>query len=904
MLQITNVLKNELKNPNVETTLVAIVDGIETLFTNVKIKKPILIGDPDLYIGDDWVIGGYREVPNQKDLLMMSGSTTKITQKTDPSKGIGTSISQMNLLLLDLNAEITKIVSPGQVVPDIIGRRITIMTGAKETGFPLDYVTIYRGQIQELGAEPNTVLLNLSNTDEKKRVAVLPKVTTVLTDNFDYRSATFQDILYRNREDVVNSVSVTYIAGGTAGSEVVSLTGPYAIQVQIQNGVSTASQIRKAIENDDDANQLVEAKITGDSSNGQSIGSATLGVDLTASIESASEFITPTDTVETYFICQDELVQYTGKTTNTLTGLTRGQRSSIPAFAETEEKINQVILFRDHGINIALKLMLSQGPTYYIENLKIDKVNQYSFAITRANTVFFENVDVKQKYGITVGDFFTSTGSTIPANNVVDAVVLEIGLSATGSYIVLSATLTDDPSPAAMVCKFKSKYNVYPIGLGMLPSEVDIAQHEYIRDTFIPVFSMALPVDEIMDCKDFLEEQIYKTMSCLSVTRNGQSSIVYVIAPLPTTEVPILDLESVENPDALKVRRSINENFINQVQFDYDYDIVNTKFKSHKNLPETADIDRTRIDVGPKPFIISAQGLNTEDDITQFMSESSEKYLNRYKYGAEFIKGIQLAFSVGYALEIGDIVAVDYTALKLSNFDNGTRAGALKLMEIVNKSFDIRSKQVVIDVVNTAFGFGDRFGVISPATLVDTGSTTTRLAMQKSWSTLPFQLESTKWVGYEGQNIVVRDEEFNFIYKTKIRGFDSLTPQGMIIDPVPTAPQKGWIIEPDEYPDDIDPRVEEFWKIRHAYASPTVVVVAGVSTTQFTVGAGDVAKFNVGALVRVHNYAFTIDSPEVKVKQVTGLTIEVESSLGFVPDNTMFVDLIGFADSQPAYRVV
>lgn len=899
-LQITDNLKNELKNPNFETVLALKIDGYADYLVNIPVEQAILIGDEGLEIGDGWVIGGTRPLENNKSFLQMSGTTTKISQKADPSKGVGSSISQMSIQLIDFNEAITYLVSPDRILTDVMGRNVTVFSGAKNTFFPQDFIPIFRGVINNVKAGANTITLDLSSTDEKKRVSIVPVISSNTAEPFNFRSATYQDILFQNVEDVANLITITYVGGGTAGSEVVSLISTYSIQVQIQNGVSTAAQIKKAIENSALSNQLVTAKITGTSSNPQTTGSFNLGTDTSLDLESASEFLEPVDTMETYAQIGDELIKYESKTGNTLNTISRQQNSSVAAFQKTEKEINQVLIFRDHGINIALKLMLSGAPTFYIENVAAIKVNQFNVDNYIDNAIFFEN-DVELDYGVTVGDKVTGTGSAIPANNVTDSIILEVGKIGSGSYVVLADTLTTETSPT-LVCKFKSKYNVYPIGLGMLPNEVDVAQHEFIRDTFLPTKTMDLPAKEILVGKDFLEKEIYLQLSCLSIPRKGRSSIVYTIAPLPTEDVVVLDLTNVENPDQLVVQRSVNENFINQVQFDYDYDPVTEKFLTHKNYPE--EIDKSRINVGAKPFILQSKGLTSENAGAATSSETAEKYLARYSNAAEFIKGIKVAFSEGYAMEIGDPVGVDYTALKLSDFDTGTREGTVKLMEVVNKTFDQRSKEVIIDVVNTSFGFNDRYGVISPATLTDVGSTTTKIKMKKSWSTLSYQRESSKWTTYLGQKIVVRSENFATVYETTIRGFDNLTPQGMLVDALPAPPAENWIIECPAYPDDLDPAVLQFWKLRHAFASPTVVVTSGASATEFDVGAGDIGKFFVGSIIRVHNYAFTEDSKDVKVLDITGNKITVNKSLGFTPTTDHFVDLIGFPDKQQAYRVV
>lgn len=80
-----------------------------------------------------------------------------------------------------------------------------------------------------------------------------------------------------------NSITIAFTGGGTAGAEVVTVSGS-AISVQIESGVSTVTQVRTAINADTSAAALVDA--TGTSGSAVSAASAlalTGGIDGVAS---------------------------------------------------------------------------------------------------------------------------------------------------------------------------------------------------------------------------------------------------------------------------------------------------------------------------------------------------------------------------------------------------------------------------------------------------------------------------------------------------------------------------------------------------------------------------------------------------------------------------------------------
>ena len=89
-------------------------------------------------------------------------------------------------------------------------------------------------------------------------------------------SVVIQDLTYTCDQVGVDgdNISIEYTSGGTAGSEVVSVAG-VAISVQIENGVSTATQIKAAIEGTIAAAALVNVTISGVGSNTQVTVAAT-----------------------------------------------------------------------------------------------------------------------------------------------------------------------------------------------------------------------------------------------------------------------------------------------------------------------------------------------------------------------------------------------------------------------------------------------------------------------------------------------------------------------------------------------------------------------------------------------------------------------------------------------------
>jgi hypothetical protein len=911
-LPLTKTTANLAKQINVEPNIVLEIDGIETIFGAQSISEYIRIGDPDLYIGEypgweSWVIGGVRLIQGQSSYLSFNnGGTTRLTQKLDVSRAQGSSVTQFVVTLIDKNEEISRIISPGQVVDDVLYRDCVVRIGFKDSAYPQDYNVVFRGVIQSIKAGAGYINLILSASEAKKIPPIFPKVVSKSTTILNYRSGTLADIFYENRDDVTNLVTVTYVNTGVAGSENVIVVGTN-ITVQMQTGASTARMIKKAIEEDPDAHQLVNAKITGDEDAFQSAGSVSLDVGDTVDVEDGSLFKNPTDILRTFIKIGDEMMEYTNVTGDTISGITRGSFDSIPFLHEDGEEVQQVFQLEGNPIDIALKVMLSRGDEYYKEDVKIKSIVQVDAFNQIPNGVMFDQIDIFEEYGVAVEDLFTIEDADIPGNNVVDSIIVEAGYTNDGTYIVLADPLSVELTPANAVGKFKSQFNTLPVGMGMKNKEVDIRQHQYIRDTFLAVNEIAVVCTEEKNGKDWIEQQLYLPAACFSVPRKGRSSIAYHIGPLSFEKIVLLSTDNVPNAKDLVVERSTSENFANTIRFLYDYDPVSGEYLTDPVYESEAS--KAQVKIGEKNITIESRGVRTNLNGANFTAQSARRLLSRYQYGAEYIKGVKVLFGDGYAIEIGDIVAVDFADLQLTDFKTGTRLGEIRLMECLNKTLDSKNGDVTVDLVNTVYNVDDRFGVISPSSRVGVGSTTTKVILKKTFSTKSFQKESLKWdnqnVSYIGQDVIVHNEDWSIVYETTIQGFDNNDPQGMLVDPpLSTAPGEEWVVCCPNYPTDTDPKVLQFWKNRHAFFSHSLLVASGSSQTVFTLAAAPANIPFKGSYVRLHNDDFSAYSPEVKVTDITGLVVTVDKPLGFVPNSTHRVELIGFPDKGSAYRII
>jgi hypothetical protein len=182
---LTTNTSNEALKTNVEPQLILVIDGLDIIYGLVGIAKPIKIGDPGLLIGSGWLIGGLSSTEKFNSAITLAGTTTRVQQQLDPDRGSVSSISSMQIALIDFNNSITKLITPGELVTDLLGRKCRVLLGFKESYYPFDFIDLFRGVVDDITSEPGKVTLNLSHPDQKKRQKIFLKRSTKLSSNIN-----------------------------------------------------------------------------------------------------------------------------------------------------------------------------------------------------------------------------------------------------------------------------------------------------------------------------------------------------------------------------------------------------------------------------------------------------------------------------------------------------------------------------------------------------------------------------------------------------------------------------------------------------------------------------------------------------------------------------------------------
>lgn len=177
---VTNSTNDKALAQNKKPSLVLEIEGVPYIYTLSPLVKNLRVGDVGLYVDGSWVIGGTGYDNRVKPYITIDGTTNSISQQLQQDKGGATSISSIQISLLDYRQEISELVSPSFVVPDVLGRKAWVWLGFQDTLFPEDHFIIFAGVIDEISAAGN-ITLSVAHPEIIKRQEVFKKATSPLT---------------------------------------------------------------------------------------------------------------------------------------------------------------------------------------------------------------------------------------------------------------------------------------------------------------------------------------------------------------------------------------------------------------------------------------------------------------------------------------------------------------------------------------------------------------------------------------------------------------------------------------------------------------------------------------------------------------------------------------------------
>lgn len=822
-IELSEKAKLLSQKTNIERQLILEIDGFEEVFGAIQITKGVRFGDKGIFFGKDGLVfGGVTADENSRPWISMDKSTNRISQQLNIDDGGSGSIQSMTISLVDKAGQLTEWFSPGNRVPDMLGRKASIFLSFAGASHPEDSIRIFNGYINKLSFGQGNVKVMINHPESLKDSDIFIEANTELASN-----------------------------------------------------ISSS--------------------------------------DITIPVVDARDLLRPRNNCRTFVKIDDEVIEYqsVNTSTNEISVCTRAQFGTIAEAHSSDADVVSMFEIEGNAIDVALQLLMStkdkENDYWYKQSKSVASFNFVSSVDKVTNAIFFQTANIQDEMGLVVGDwvrvdnaksiFNTFGGEGAPPAKK----ILSFGKNALGSWVVVEnpGSFVDEVSSTG-IAYFASQFNTLPDGCGLTGFEVDVAEHLKIKQLFfssIPEYRFVF--SETMNAKDFIAKEIFKPAGLYQVPRKGRISIGKTAPPVAERETKTLDYTNIIKAENISIERSISKNFYNSVIFKFDKDEIEDKYK--KGHVVYSATSQNKIPVGNKPLVIEAAGLRKSPTIRGILENQGRRYLERYQEAAEGLK-VDVNYKTGFNIDISDTVILDGRALKISDIKEQSRGLTPRIFQVINKDMSIKGDAISLTLLDTAFVTDARYGTIAPSSKILSGSTSQRLTLQ-GFTNDSSESEKTKWSNYLGEKVRVRNQDFSVDAIATISHFDNVNPRYVYLkEALPFTPDETFILDTPPY-DDSSRKKMEVYKSLHAFFCPRASVISGISNTELEVSALDIDKFFVGSYVLIHNNDYSIQK-ETTVKEIVNENLILSENIGFTPDNTFAIDLVGFQDKGLPYRLL
>lgn len=152
------------------------IDGVDTMYTAVSIKKVPRYGDSYVYGQTDLYYGTAIEDANAKPYISLQGTTNSITQQMNQDKGGTGSISTMTVAIIDKNNSVTDAFS----TQEMLSQRAKVYISFENLEHPQNSILMFSGIISNFDVLEGEVRLVIDNPDTLKRQELYPETTDSL----------------------------------------------------------------------------------------------------------------------------------------------------------------------------------------------------------------------------------------------------------------------------------------------------------------------------------------------------------------------------------------------------------------------------------------------------------------------------------------------------------------------------------------------------------------------------------------------------------------------------------------------------------------------------------------------------------------------------------------------------
>jgi hypothetical protein len=175
-----------LKQVGIQPQIALDIEGVDTLYAAQPVFKSLEWDDSNANWDDNLNWDGTINDPNSVDWISLQGTTTSISQQIRPDKGSTSSISTVNVAIVDVDGKVSKALSFDSIT-EILGKKATFSIGFfnEAAVYPEDYQAIFRGIVVDFYTEAGIVMVSLASSESLKRQVFLEKFQGELSADID-----------------------------------------------------------------------------------------------------------------------------------------------------------------------------------------------------------------------------------------------------------------------------------------------------------------------------------------------------------------------------------------------------------------------------------------------------------------------------------------------------------------------------------------------------------------------------------------------------------------------------------------------------------------------------------------------------------------------------------------------
>ena len=896
-LTLTATLNNLSKETTKEPQIILEIDGCPIIFGASDILSLWKFDDGLFFDEEGLFFDQPFADPNSRDYISLKQTTKNISQQVLPDKSGTGSISTAIIDIVDINQEVTQIFGFGNYFDELLGRDATLYVSFSGASHPEDSLPVLSGYIDDYKNIAGSFLISISHPENLKRQEIFVPYNSKSTEALIYKDLLVQNIYWEQRDKDAEPLKIEYVSGGSLQAEYLTVNNSIRITI---TGTETADEIKNHVEDTSvKINEVAKLSIVGDGATVQTTYPlTTFFVQTEFDVETTTGLLDSQDNFTSYIRMNDEVMKVISYTETSIE--VERNIKGTPQSHGPDTTIDSVYNIQDDPVTMALKIYLSDKDKKSFGDGTIKSINQITTTLYKENSIYLEAQDVERDYGIIENDIIILSGTLSDGEyNIVSIENID-----TGQIITVDGALTTEIEATGAIA-FRSQFNVYPDGLAMTNREVDVQGHidelTFNPNTF-PQMEFEL-VEEI-NGKDFVDKELYYPNSLYSVPRKAKVSLKLVKPPLSLEETVVLDEENILNMEQVKVSRSTHKFMYNNILYKYEKDLISDKFLTGKLFVDNNSLERIGAGRIIKQLKIESNGLRDNAETDNLILRQTQRLFDRYKNAAQMISNVSVLYGTGLSIEIGDIVVFGSETMPLSDLSTGERIFKPRFVEVINKSLDITTGRVKLDLLETAYDLEARYGIIGFSSVVDAGSSTDRIKLKQSYYTGDYDIETDKYTNYIGQRLWIHNDDYTY---SEIRTLLQIDPANqdyiLLQTPLPTPPAEGYIVEPPLYAEGSS-EIDSFYKDQFCYLNGTAEIVNGIDTKTFEVS--DSSDLQVGYLTYIHSDDYTRDSfpdGESRIVDIIGNVVYLESDINFVPQSGDKMKLVGYKDGGAAYRI-